>query len=425
MIDTIKKRAADILSLSAFREVGWYTFSNFTAQVLSFVGMLFVSRYLGPTNLGLYSFVQNYYLSLLTIIGGSDYYFSWAIAKSENKFEDIKRYTVHRMHIAIALSVIGFVGAWTFLPRDVAILCSIMFAPTFLTSLSTFYFYALSEKRAKLIASIQILSSSYSFVLKLILVFMQAPLSYFVFAASLDVAILATMHFIYFIRDKNIRTVFVSTVGPKLSDTIKFLFSIKISIFIITTWQILLRIDQIILAKITNAFSLGIYSAAVKVAEVPNVLAGTLYLIMMGRMIPLIKSKTAVSNSKLHRVFLFYFLMGIFMSIGIIIFAPIAIHIIFGDKFIESIPVLRMYALSIPGLYLSFFFFSLFAALEEHKVQAYVFSSAVILNIILVVLLTPKYGLVGTAAATAISYSFVGVIFYIYWHRKKKGFNIH
>jgi O-antigen/teichoic acid export membrane protein len=172
------------------------------------------------------------------------------------------------------------------------------------------------------------------------------------------------------------------------------------------------------LAKITNAYSLGIYAAAVKVAEIPNVLAGILYLTMIGRMVPLIKSDSSHAHKNLRRVFYIYLLIGIFMSIMIVALAPFMIKVIYGQKFIESLPVLQVYALSIPGIYLTYFFFSLFGAIDKHKIQAIVFLASVILNVLLVVFLTPIYGLIGAAIATAVTYTLAGFCFYIYWRRK-------
>jgi len=416
--DKIKQRLQDILSLSAFREASWYTFSNFIAQGLSFLGILFVSRYLGPANLGLYSFVQNYAATIFTILSGSDFYFSWAIARSEDHVKDIKRFIIHRFHIAVILSLLGFIGAIVFLPKDVMLMCIIIIAPAFLNSFSIFHFYALSQKRAKLVASVQILTAVIIVLLKIILVLLQAPLIAFIYVSAIDVTIISTAYFIFFTKNRELMRDVFSAYTPKLTETFKFLYSIKINVLVIFLWQLLMRADQLILAKITNAYSLGIYSAAVKVAEVPNVIAGVIYLTMISRMVPLIKDSSSHSHEKLRKVFYMYLLIGVAMAIGIIIFAPLAVSIIYGERFIESIPVLRAYALSIPGMYLTYFFFSLFGAIDKHKVQALIFFFAVALNVLLVILFTPIYGLLGAAFATVVTYSLSGLAFYIYWRRK-------
>ncbi len=422
--EKISRKILDTLSAPALREMSWYTFSNFTAQALSFLGILFVSRYLGPTNLGLYSFVQNYAVTMFTILSGSDFYFSWAIARSENFVSDIKKFIVYRFHIAVVLSAIGIIGAFVVLPRDVAIMCSIMLAPVFLNSFAIFHFYALAKKKAQLVASLQIISAVTIVSLKILLVLIKAPLIDFIYVASIDVTIISIAYLIFYFKTTNLVKEIWKIPSPKIHETFRFMYDIKMSIFVIFLWQLLLRVDQLILAKVTNAYTLGIYASAVKIAEVPNVLAGILYLTMISRMVPLIKSDSSHSHLRLRRVFYLYLLIGCFMAIGIIIFAPLAVNIIYGAKFLEAIPVLQVYALSIPGLYLTYFFFSLFGAIDKHKVQAMIFFLAVILNILLVVTLTPIYGLTGTASATAITYTLAGALFYLYWRMSSPRTNI-
>lgn len=416
-MEKIKAKLIHLKSRPVVKEFSWYALSNFTAQALSFVSILFVSRYLGPVNLGLYSFVQNYYITIFTVLSGSDFYFSWALARSENRMLDIKRFVVYRFHVAIILSIIGSLAAFLILPTDVATMCMIMLAPAFLNSFIILAFFALVQKKAKLVAGIQIFCALIMTLVKVSLVLIKAPLIYFVLASAFDMAIISLVYlFIYSLNKKLVKEI-LSSYTPKISDTFRFISDIRINILVIFLWQLLLRADQLILAKITNAYSLGIYAAAVKVAEIPNVLAGILYLTMIGRMVPLIKSDSSYSHYRLRRMFYLYFLIGMFMSICIIIFAPLGINIIYGSRFTESISVLQMYALSIPGMYLSYFFFSLFGAIDKHRVQAIVFFISVVLNILLVLILTPMYGLIGAASATAVTYTLAGLSFYIYWRK--------
>ena len=424
MIDKLKIKLLNTLSMPALREMSWYTFSNFIAQGLSFIGILFVSRYLGPTNLGLYSFVQNYALTIFTILSGSDFYFSWAIARSEDFARDIKKFIVYRFHISLVLSFFGIVAAMVILPRDVAIMCIVMLAPVFLNSFAIFHFYSLAKKKAKLVATLQIVSALIIVSLKIILVLLKAPLIYFIYVSAIDVTIISTAYFIFYLKNTDMIKEIWKVRSPKVSETFRFVYDIRMSILVIFLWQLLLRVDQLILAKVSNAYTLGIYASAVKIAEVPNVLAGILYLTMVSRMVPLIKSDSSHSHLRLRRVFYLYLLIGCTMSIGIIIFAPLAVKIIYGAKFLEAIPVLQVYALSIPGLYLTYFFFSLFGAIDKHKVQSIIFFLAVVLNIVLVLTLSPVYGLIGTAFATAITYTLAGTLFYLYWRRSSSGVNI-
>lgn len=46
-----------ISEMSIIHQFSWYTFGQIFVQLFSFLGVIITARYLGPTNLGLYSFV--------------------------------------------------------------------------------------------------------------------------------------------------------------------------------------------------------------------------------------------------------------------------------------------------------------------------------------------------------------------------------
>lgn len=408
-----------ILERPIFRELSWYTSAQIIVQGFSFFGVIVVSRYLGPSQLGLYAFVQNYVGAFLTIAGGMDFYFTWKIAKSANHLTDVRGYMGHKINVYVALSIIGIISAWLVLPRDVAFFVTIMLTPVFIQSLNIFSLYAVATSRAKLISVVQILTSGILFILKISLVHLGASLVWFVAVSMIDLILTGAIISFYFFRSPEWRAAFSSFRVPPFLSSVIFFFSIRASIIAIVFWQYLLRVDQLVLATFSNAHTLGIYSAAVKVAEVPNFLAGVLSTALVSRIAYISTKEDVSSKNKLEKMIIYYLAAGIGIAILVIIFAPLAINILYGAKFIESIPVLRAYALTIPGMFLTYFFIGIYGARDRYHHQAVIFGVSLVVNIILIYLLTPLYGLVGTALATAIAYTSAALGFYINLERKK------
>ena len=451
----LRNKLKKINELPIFREFKLYTFSNVFQQVASFVSILFVSRYLGPNNLGLYSFVQNYGILYITIIAGSDYYYMWSLARSEDKAATLRDYLVAKLYLSVLLTTLAVSIAYLTLPHDVFVLIGIFMAPLFLHSLLAFHLYALHEKRAKLVSFIQSITVTCSILLKLLLVYIQAPLAYFVATAAVDVFMSGIFFFLYFvyIDDKNSFFDFKSfKFIQSIQKSAIFFWNIKLSIVAVFLWQLLLRADQLILGalaqfntllhvllgkyessllveKVLNKYQsfvdvnnsatymMGIYSAAIKIAEVPNVLAGVIYLVLISRMTKMVDADNEQSKSKLKKIFYLYIALGLVMAIFIILVAPLATHIIYGEKFIGVADVLRVYALSIPAMYALYYYFSVFGAEGRHRLQVIVFLSSLFINILLVLTLTPLYGLMGTASATVVAYTLAAIIFYKYSNR--------
>lgn len=420
MYKTIREWVKSILIRSIFKELSWYTSAQVFIQGASFISVIIVSRYLGPTNLGVYSFVINYVGAFLTVIGGMDFYFTWKLAKSENQQEDLKEYVGHKFNVYIILSILGLASAWYVLPKDVAFMVSVMLVTVCLQSLNAFFIYAVVKNKAKLVAVVQMSSAWLLLLTKVALVFAKSPLIWFVAVSSVDLILSGIIFAVYFLMDQDWRKTFLSFKLPSFFSSATFLFSIRLSIASLVFWQLLLRVDQLILATISNAYNLGIYSAAVKISDIPNFLAGILSMALTSRISNIAQQDTIESRKHLKQIMFYYVGVGVLISFIFLIFAPLAVHILYGSKFTESVSVLRIYSLSIPAMFLMSFFTSMYGARNRYHRQVVIFSASLVVNILLIYLLTPLYGLVGTALATVTAYTLASLLFYINLESKTK-----
>ncbi|OIO31234.1 hypothetical protein AUJ77_00285 [Candidatus Nomurabacteria bacterium CG1_02_43_90] len=403
-----------ILDKSFLKELSWYTIGQTTVQIFFALGVIITSRYLGPDNLGLYSFVQNYLSVFMLVAVGMDFYFTWRIAKSEDKIKDLKEYFGHKIYITSSFSILGIILAWSILPSDVALMSTILCAPLFLSSFTAFFQYAIVINKARIIALTQILSSLTLFLMKVFLVNFHAPLLAFVAVSAGDTFFMVTLLALFFLSNPEIRKPFFYASFPSIFSTIKFLYAIRFMVISLALWQLLLRVDQLVLATFSNAYTLGIYSAAVKITEVPNFFAGGIYASLVAHIASTALRKDDHSKNSIRKVMLLYFSSGTVISILTIITAPFIVSLLYGPKFIEVTPILRVYALSIPGMFLVYHYLAIYAVQGKHLQQAFIFSLGIIINIVLIYILTPIFGITGTAFATVISYTFMSGVFYLH-----------
>lgn len=409
MLSKFKK----ITNTGVFNEVFWYSLAQVFVQGMAFFGVIYTSRYLGPTNVGLYSFVQNYVGLAMSLVSGADFYFSWKIAKSDNRLKEVKEYIYNKFVLILFISIIMIISAVVILPTDVAVLSFVMIAPIFIHSLSAFTLFFIVSQKAKIVAIVQVCSAVFIFCSKILLVLLKAPLIYFVFVASIDLVLAGFLSMFVFYGSFGVKEFLKEKINLNLVNVFMFFYNMRVPVITVALWQILLRVDQLVLATFSNAYSLGIYSAAVKISEVPNFLSAALYSAMISRMININKEEESISKEKLKKVMNMYLISGVFVSLIIIILAPYAINILYGSSFQESVSVLRVYALSIPGFFLAYFFFGLYSIKYKQSFQINVYLLCIIVNVFLIYFLTPSLGLVGTALATVISYSLAPVLFYI------------
>lgn len=126
-LNTFKK----IKSFVGNRKIFVINFSLYSLQSavnlgLSFFSTVFVSRYLGPINLGIYSFSQNIVAIFTVFINGLDFRFAWLMASSEDKLRVVSDYFVLRAIFSSVFTFIILGFCFVFLPKDVALYSSLM-----------------------------------------------------------------------------------------------------------------------------------------------------------------------------------------------------------------------------------------------------------------------------------------------------------
>lgn len=395
-----------------FRQLSWYTVGQIAIQLFSFLGVIVTSRYLGPTNVGLYSFVQNYLALFMTITIGMDFYFTWKVAKSDTKVKELVEYFGHKLNVTLVLTFIGVALAWLILPQDVALMATIMFVPLVFSSCTAFFLYAVATNKANTIALFQVGASVLLFITKIVLVFFGAPLIAFIIVNAVDTVLVVMLLGGLYLSKESILHSFKESTFPTLFKTMQFMYSVRMSLIAIALWQLILRVDQLVLATFSNAYTLGIYSAAVKIAEVPNFLAGVLYTALVSHVALFASKEDNHSKRRVQQVLLLYAFIGVVTALFLIFISPLAISLLYGEKFIEAVPVLQMYALSVPGMFVTLHYFGVYGAKEKHFLQAMIFLGGLLLNIALIYILSPLYGLSGAALATSITYTVIAAIFY-------------
>jgi len=170
------------------------------------------------------------------------------------------------------------------------------------------------------------------------------------------------------------------------------------------------RMDILVLAKYVDYTSLGVYSAAVRIAMLGSLFSASISVILMPKGSQALKS---LGNLRSYLGESLIVLTAIVSIIGlIIIFSPFLIRILFGPQFLEAVLYTRILlaesivtALYTPLMYLFY---------AENNSKA-VFKIGVILltvGICALSVLVPRYGLTG-AALSIILASFCSLIFVV------------
>lgn len=183
------------------------------------------------------------------------------------------------------------------------------------------------------------------------------------------------------------------------------------------------RADSLIINKLLGPSQLALYAAAHKFYDVPLLMVANYNF----SSIPILK-KLYQTNAKQYRqkiindLKLLTLIALVIVSVTWLI-GSFVIEFFFSNKYLQSIPVLKIIILNLPlVLATSVFINALYAQNKQNKIVV-VFGLVAMLNIASNFYLVPRYGIIGSAYATVISYTALLIIFGSYLYQRLKNEN--
>lgn len=179
--------------------------------------------------------------------------------------------------------------------------------------------------------------------------------------------------------------------------------------------QLNYRIDVLLLKSLSSASEVGIYSLGVSVAELLWQIPLAISVVVMSRSANTADPEaTSRSTARLLRVSL---VVGLAISTGIVVLSPWVVPLVFGAKYVPSIPVMQTI---LPGIMMVIAFRILSGQLSgmgKPSVALKAFLPALVLNVLLNYLWIPHYGARGAVMATNVSYSLGAVLYMLAYSR--------
>jgi len=178
------------------------------------------------------------------------------------------------------------------------------------------------------------------------------------------------------------------------------------------------KIDTIILSYFRGNFETGIYGASFKFLEsisfIPTIFSTALF--------PILTKLHEQSSQQLRIIYIksikIMLVLGGLSALGFAFVLPAVINI-FLPKFLASIPVLRILAISIPFIFLHIPSAQVILSTDKYLKQAlFIFSFLLIMNISLYLIFIPPFGYFGAAWVSVFSEISTFVAFYIFLRLK-------
>lgn len=395
---------AESLKLKLIKNAGWLFGAEIISKLLAYGIIVILSRTLGPEGLGQYSFIF-YYVGILGIFSdlGVGYYFMREVARDRSKAEELLPDVLGFKIVLALLNFLVIVALTLPLPKPgwMKVLIILAGAEAMLTWIAYIFVRIMyAHEVTKYEAISRVIERTWAF-------FVGGAVLYFYRSLTPFVFVLLTGY--------TIREILRIRWGSKFVKAIKIRFKPEVWVSLLKKsypfWLIGLftliyyRTDMVMLSLMRGDYETGIYRAAYTLIEVtlfvPNIVVST----TMPSMARLWVEDRKALEVLFRKSFQMLILIGVLGTAGYYTFARFGIIIVFGEKFLLSVPVLRILAFAIPFMFLNSLFGSFMNATGRELTFTKITGFTALMNVVLNYILILHYGASGAAVATVVSQS--------------------
>lgn len=406
MLTSLRTKILALKNHQGFRRYAANTSWMMAEQMLRIIaGLLvgiWVARYLGPQQFGLFSYV----LAFTAIFGGIAKLGLDGIMVRElvNHPEKRDTYlgTAFWLKILGAFIVMGLMAAIVpFTSNDATtnLFIFIIAAGLVFQSFEVVEFYFQSQVLAKIVSICKVIQLALSSMIKIYLVLTEAELFWFVLVTAFDALSLAVSYFIAYQLRKNpafYKHFDLSIAKQLLKDSWPLIFSaIVVSIY--------MRIDQIMIKEMLGEYEVGIYSAAVRLSEafyfIPMLITASLFPAILNAK----NQSEELYKQRLQRLYTFMVWFAITIALPMTFLSDWLILLLFGQAYQEAGQVLMIHIWAAVFVFLGVSFGKYLLAENLTKIAFQRTLLGAVSNVLLNLWLIPIYGVAGAAMATLLA----------------------
>ena len=385
-----------------FKNTSWMIGEQFLRIIAGLFVGIWVARYLGPEQFGLFSYV----LAFTAIFGGIAKLGLDGIMVRELVNHPEKRDTY--LGTAFWLKIIGafivmglLVAILPFTGNDATtnLFIFIIAAGLVFQSFEVVEFYFQSQVLAKLVSICKVIQLALSSIIRIYLVLTEAELFWFVLVTAFDPLSLAVSYFIAYKLRKSpafYKHFDLSIAKRLLKDSWPLIFSAIVV-------MIYMRIDQIMIKEMLGEYEVGIYSAAVRLSEafyfIPMLITASLFPAILNAK----NQSEELYKQRLQRLYTFMVWFAIAIALPMTFISDWVIYLLFGQAYQEAgqVLIIHIWAAIFVFLGVSFSNYLLAENLTKIAFQRTLLGAAS--NVLLNLWLIPIYGVAGAAMATLLA----------------------
>ncbi|WP_331774337.1 flippase [Sulfurospirillum sp. 1612] len=406
-----------------FKNTSWLFGEKILRMIVGLFVGVWVARYLGPEQFGLFSYAQSF-VGLFTAIAtlGLDGIVVRELVKDESRRDEL-------IGTAFWLKVMGAFGVLLILAIAVNFtsndsytntLVFIIASATIFQSFNVIDFYFQSKVLSRYVVYANVISLLISSIVKVTLILNEAPLIAFAWVILFDSFVLACGFIYFYIKNNSTFNMWNLTFKKETAlSLLKDSWPLILSGIVISIYM---KIDQVMIKEMLDNEAVGQYAAAVRISElwyfIPMVIASSLFPAIINAK----KQSEELYYSRLQKLYDLMVWMAIAIALPMTFLSDWVVGLLYGEQYNQAGSVLMIHIWA--GI---FVFLGVASGKWLLTENLQIFSTintsiGAVVNIVLNYILIKEIGVVGAAWATLISYFVAAYLSLLFWNKTRINF---
>ena len=383
---------------------GWLFADRLLRMGVGLLVGIWIARYLGPARYGMLSYAASLVgiFTSFAILGLEGIIIRDLVRFPEREPEILGTTFTLRLLAGFCSYLLAIATVFILRPEDVLsqIMVTVMGWVLIFSAADTIDLWFQSKVRSKYVVYAKNAAFLVSSALRLVLVLMKAPILAFAVANAVEAAVGAVALFYVYHGNGQL----VARWRTSLALARELLRDCWPLVLSGVVYMVSLRIDQVMLGQMADAHEVGIYASAVKIAEIWFFIPTALVTSVFPNIVKAKESSEAEFHGRLQKLYNLLAFVGYAIAIPTTLLAGFVVRLLYGEAYAAAAPMLVFLIWSDLFVNLGVARNSYLLALGWSWSLFFMALSGAVVNVILNLLLIPRFGGTGAAVATCISY---------------------
>lgn len=389
--------------------LAWLFVDNIVRMAVGLFVGVWIARYLGPVQFGQYSYALAF-ITIFSMVG--------ALAADANVIRDVVREPSARGEILGTATFLKFLGGLmgaalctgtiiVLRPEDAVAkwLVIILAAGIMFQAMETIALWFQSQVQSKYTVWAKNIAFIIMASVKVALILLNAPIVAFAWAGLAEALLsMLALIVVYHVSGQRISTWMLDL--PRAKVLLRESWPLLISAL---TAVLYLRMDVVMLGEMHSEAAVGIYGAATRISEAWYFIPMALVASLQPSIIQAKEHSEELFQARLRNVYNLMSALSISVATVVTLFADKLVVLLFGQSYEAAGAVLVVHVWAAVAVSLGAASSQYLIVENLQKISMYRTTIGLMCNLGLNLLLIPKYGALGAAVATLVSYSFATI----------------